>query len=317
MERQINVTEFILLGISSDPCLQIFLFLVLLIIYLVTLMGNMVIILVIRIDPELCNPMYFFLSCLSCLDIFYSSVTIPQMLQNLLSQEKTISAVGCFAQTFLIMFSGCTEGFMLSVMAHDRYVAICDPLHYVSIMSKRVRIQLVGGACTSFLHALINTLLLLNVNFCGPKEVSHFICELPYLLPLSCTETLANDVVLLSCVVTFGLMSFLPIMVSYVHIISTILRICSTEGRRKAFSTCSSHFIMVGLLYVSALVQYMKFSSTSSLVLDELLSIQYSILTPMLNPIIYSLKNMEVQKAVMKILVKLKFLKYATVRALH
>ncbi|XP_006271545.3 olfactory receptor 5V1-like [Alligator mississippiensis] len=203
-------------------------------------------------------------------------------------------------------------------MAYDRCAAICDPLCYASIMSKRVCRQLVGGAWTmSFLYALINTLLLLNVNFCGPKEVSHFICELPYLLPLSCTETLANDVVLLTSVVTFGLMSFLPIVISYIHIISTILRIHSSEGRRKAFSTCSSHLTMVGLLYVAALVQYMNFSATSSVLLDELFSIQYSILTPMLNPIIYSLKNMKLQKAVMKILVKFKFLKYGTIHDLH
>ncbi|XP_067391460.1 olfactory receptor 8S1-like [Emydura macquarii macquarii] len=302
MENQTMVTEFILLGLSNDPHLQIFLFLVFLVIYVITLLGNVMIILVISSDPQLHTPMYFFLFHLSFVDICYSSVTIPKMLQNFLAERKTISANGCFAQNFFFLLSGCTEGFMLSVMAYDRHAAICDPLHYVNIMNKRVCSQLVAGAWTmSILFALINTLFLLNVSFCGPNEVNHFSCELPLLLALSCTETFTNEVVLLMSVVIFGLSSFIPILVSYIHIISTILRIRSAEGRRKVFSTCSSHLTVVGLLYLTALCQYMKPRAASSVVLDELFSIQYSILTPMLNPIIYSLKNKEVKMALGKI----------------
>ncbi|KAM7150875.1 olfactory receptor 5BS1-like [Macrochelys suwanniensis] len=302
MESQNNVTEFILLGLSNDPQLKIFLFLVFLVIYLFTMLGNAGIMLAIRTDSQLNSPMYFFLFYLSFLDVFYSSVTIPKMLENFLSKRQTISVYGCFAQIFLIILLGCTEGFMLSVMAYDRHAAICDPLHYVNIMNKRVCHQLVAGAWTmSFFFAFVNTLFLLNVNFCGPNEVNHFSCELPSLLALSCTETFTNEVVLLISVVIFGLSSFIPILVSYIHIISTILRIHSAEGRRKVFSTCSSHLAVVCLLYLTALFQYMKPNAASSVILNELFSIQYSILTPMLNPIIYSLKNKDVKMALGKI----------------
>ncbi|XP_006038375.1 olfactory receptor 5V1-like [Alligator sinensis] len=305
MENQTTVTEFILLGLSSDPQLQILLFLVFLVIYLITLAGNAVIMLVIRIDSHLHTPMYFFLSHLSIVDLCYSSAIVPKMLVNLLAMHKTISANACFTQMFFIFLSGTGETFMLSIMAYDRYAAICKPLHYVRTMNKKMCRQLVGVAWTmSFIDSLVNTVLILKLHFCGSNEIMHFSCELPPLLMLSCTETFKNKITLVSSVLFIGVCTSLIMLVSYTHIISTILRIRSAEGRRKAFSTCSSHLIVVGLLYGTALFQYMKPSSISSVILDQVFSIQYSIVTPMLNPIIYSLKNKEVKTALGRIFKK-------------
>ncbi|XP_034646228.1 olfactory receptor 1009-like [Trachemys scripta elegans] len=310
MENQTTVTEFILLGLSSDPQMQIFLFLVFLVIYLITLGGNIVIMVVIRADSHLHTPMYSFLFHLSFVDICYSSVTVPNMLKNFLAEHKTISVIGCISQMFFILLSAATEAFILSAMAYDRYAAICDPLHYMDTMSTRMCVQLVSGAwAIGFFHALLNTVFALRLHFCGPNQISHFSCELPLLLQLSCTDTLTNQVVLLTSAVILGSSSFVFSLISYIHIISTILRIRSAEGRRKAFSTCSSHFIVVGLLYLTGFLQYTKPSSVSSVVLDEIFSIQYSVLTPMLNPIIYSLKNKEVKTALRKMLGKFKFLR--------
>ncbi|XP_053903848.1 olfactory receptor 1009-like [Malaclemys terrapin pileata] len=310
MENQTTVTEFIFLGLSSDPQMQIFLFLVFLVIYLITLGGNIVIMVVIRADCHLHTPMYSFLFHLSIVDICYSSVTVPNMLKNFLAERKTISVIGCIAQMFFILLSAATEAFILSAMAYDRYAAICDPLRYMDTMSTRICVQLVSGAwAIGFFHALLNTVFALKLHFCGPNQIHHFSCELPLLLQLSCTDTLTNQVVLLTSAVILGSSSFVFSLISYIHIISTILRIHSVEGRRKAFSTCSSHLIVVGLLYLTGFLQYTKPSSVSSVVLDEIFSIQYSVLTPMLNPIIYSLKNKEVKTALRKMLGKFKFLR--------
>ncbi|XP_053903899.1 olfactory receptor 5A1-like [Malaclemys terrapin pileata] len=310
MGNQTKVTEFIILGLSNDPQMQIFLFLMFLVVYLITLLANMVIMLVIRADPHLHTPMYFFLSHLSFVDICYSSAIVPNMLVHFLAEHKTISVNSCIAQTFFIFLPAVTEVFILSAMAYDRYAPICEPLRYMDTMSKGICVQLVSSAWViGFIDALINTVFALKLHFCGPNQISHFSCELPSLLHLSCTETLTNQVVLFTSVVILGSSSFLFTMISYIHIISTILRIHSAEGRHKAFSTCSSHLIVVGLLYLTAFFQYTKPSSVSSVVLDEMFSIQYSIMTPMLNPIIYSLKNKEVKTAVGKMLRKFKFLK--------
>ncbi|XP_065271784.1 olfactory receptor 5V1-like [Emys orbicularis] len=310
MKNQTTVTEFILLGLSSDPQMQLFLFLVFLVIYLITLGGNIVIMLVIRTDSHLHTPMYFFLFHLSFVDICYSSVTVPNMLINLLADHKTISVNGCITQMFFILLSAGAEVFILSAMAYDRYAAISDPLHYMERMSKGICVLLVSGTWTTgFFYALLNTVFTLKLHFCGYNQIHHFSCELPPLLHLSCTETFTSQVVLLTSIAIFGSSSFLFTLISYIHIISTILRIRSAEGRRKAFSTCSSHLIVVGLLYLTAFFQYTKPSSVSSVALDEIFSVQYCILTPMLNPIIYSLKNKEVKTAVGKMLGKIKFLK--------
>ncbi|XP_065271295.1 olfactory receptor 5G9-like [Emys orbicularis] len=309
MENQTTVTEFILLGLSSDPQMQIFLFLVSLVIYLITLAGNIVIMVVIRADSHLHIPMYFLLFHLSFVDICYSSATVPNTLMDLLAEHKTISVNGCITQMFFFFLLAVTEAFILSVMAYDRYAAICDTLRYMERMSTRICVQLVSGAwAIGFFHALLNTVFTFKLHFCGPSQISHFSCELPPLLQLSCTDTFTNQLVLLTSTVILGSSSFLFSLISYIHIISTILRIRFVEGRQKAFSTCSSHLIVVGLFYLTGFLQYTKPSSVSSVVLVEIFSIQYSILTPMLNPIIYSLKNKEVKTGLGKMLGKLKFL---------
>ncbi|XP_024071089.2 olfactory receptor 1009-like [Terrapene carolina triunguis] len=310
MGNRTNVTEFILLGLSSDPQIQIFFFLVFLVVYLATLLANMVIMLVVRADSHLHTPMYFFLFHLSFVDICYSSAIVPKMLVNFLAEHKTISVNGCLAQMFFIFLPAGAEIFILSAMAYDRYAAICNPLRYMETMSKGICVLLVSGAwAIGIIDALLNTVLALRLHFCGFNQIHHFSCELPPLLQLSCTDTFTNQVVLFTSVVILGSSSFLFTLISYIHIICTILRIRTAEGRHKTFSTCSSHLMVVGLLYLTAFFQYTKPSSVSSVALEEMVSIQYSILTPMLNPIIYSLKNKEVKTAVGKMLGKFKFLK--------
>ncbi|XP_030402372.1 olfactory receptor 5V1-like [Gopherus evgoodei] len=305
MENQTKVTEFILLGLSNDPQVQIFLFLMFLVIYLVTLVGNILIMLVIRADSHLHTPMYFFLFHLSFVDICYSSITVPTMLMNFLAKHKIISVNGCITQMFFFILLAGTEVFILSAMAYDRYAAICDPLYYMEMMSKEICVQLVSGAWTvGLLYALLNTVFTFKLHFCGPNQIRHFSCELPPLLQLSCTDTFTSQVVLLASAVILGAISFLLTLISYIHIISTILRMPSVQGKRKAFSTCSSHLIVVGLLYLAAFIQYTKSRSVSSVAVDEIVSIQYSILTPMLNPIIYTLKNEEVKTALRNLLGK-------------
>ncbi|XP_060636627.2 olfactory receptor 5AR1-like [Anolis sagrei] len=301
MENQTGRSEFIFLGLSSDPQLQIFFFVIFFTIYFITLSGNITIILVVKTDPSLYSPMYYFLSHLSFVDICYSTDIVPKMLANLLMKQKTISSTGCLTQMFFSLLLSVTEVFILSAMAYDRFTAVCHPLHYVVVMNKSICSCLVMGSWLMGLSfAVINTVPTFKVQFCDSHEIRHFSCELPPLLKLSCSDTFLNNTILYSSVVVFGLGSFLPTLVSYIHIISTILKIRSTEGRHKAFSTCSSHLTVVGLLYMTGMSQYMKPSSISSIVVDELFSVQYSILTPMLNPIIYSLKNKEVKRALGK-----------------
>ncbi|XP_015270336.1 PREDICTED: olfactory receptor 5V1-like [Gekko japonicus] len=302
MKNQTSVDEFILLGLSDDSTAQVFLFLIFLSIYLITLVGNMLIMVVIRTDPQLHTPMYFFLSNLSFLDICYSSVTVPKMLESLLVTKKTISLSGCIAQIFFFIFMVGTEVFLLSAMAYDRYAAICNPLRYSTVISYRVCIQMVVGAWVSgFLDSLVNTLFLIDLQFCGPNYINHFSCELPLLLQMSCTSTFANEMVVFTFSMTLGFAALLLIVASYVCIIGTIFNISSSEGRQKAFSTCASHLTVVLLFCGTAIIRYMRPTSGYSDTLDKLVSIQYSIITPMLNPIIYSLKNKEVKTAVRKL----------------
>ncbi|XP_061444919.1 olfactory receptor 8S1-like [Rhineura floridana] len=301
MENQTVITEFILLGLSRDPHLQVIFFFLFLVIFLVTLLGNSAIMLVTRTVTSLQNPMFFFLSHLAFVDICYSSVTVPRMLENIIGKQKTISLEGCIAQIFFIFQVSCAEVFILAAMAYDRYAAICDPLHYTTIMKKEICRYLVSGAwAMGFLCSLVNALPLLNLHFCKNNIMDNYSCELPSVLALSCTQTLTNYIVLLITALVFGFSPFLLTLISYVHIISTILKIRSAEGRRKAFSTCSSHLIVVGLFYIAAFIRYVKPNSKSLIYLDKVVSIQYSIITPMLNPIIYSLKNKDIKNALAK-----------------
>ncbi|XP_039174370.1 olfactory receptor 1052-like [Crotalus tigris] len=309
LENQTGITEFILLGLSNDQHIEDFFLFLFMIIFLVTILGNTTVILVVRTELCLQTPMFFFLSHLAFVDICYSSVTVPKMLRNFITKQKTISWEGCIAQIFFFIQTCCTELFILSGMGYDRYVAICDPLHYSKYLTKEICSKMVGGAwILGSLCAIGNVLPLLNLKFCSNNIIRHYNCELPSLLALSCAETLTNYIVLLIFVFMFGFSSFLFTLISYVNIISTILKIKLAEGRQKLFSTCSSHVIVVGLFYITAFVRYMKPSSESFINLDKVISIQYSILTPMLNPIIYSLKNKEINSSVKKLFGNCRFI---------
>ncbi|XP_058538297.1 olfactory receptor 8S1-like [Neofelis nebulosa] len=297
------ITEFILTGLSDDPHIQALLFVLFLGIYLLTMMGNLLLLLVIRTDSRLHTPMYFFLSNLSFLDLCFSSVTVPKLLKDLLSEKKTISVEGCLAQVFFVFITAGTEAFLLSVMAYDRYAAICHPLLYGQVMSSQLCVRLVLASWgLASLNAFVIVLLAINLDFCEAQTIHHYTCELPSLFPLSCSDISINIDILICSTLLHGLGTFLPIFFSYTRIVSTILRITSTSGRSKAFSTCSSHLIAVILFFGSGLIRYLRPTSGSSL--DLLSSLQYSAVTPLLNPLIYSLKNKEVKAAVRRTLGK-------------
>ncbi|XP_037703378.1 olfactory receptor 8S1-like [Choloepus didactylus] len=297
------ILEFLLLGLSDDPHVQALFFVLFLGIYIMTLMGNLLMLLVVRADSQLHTPMYFFLSHLSFLDFCFSSTTVPRLLENLLSERKTISVTGCLAQVFFVFESGGTEACLLSVMAYDRYVAICHPLLYGQMMSNQLCNRLVWVSWgLGFTDAFINILLAMKLDFCGDKTIPHYCCDLPSLFPLSCSDVSTNFIALLCSSMLHGIGTCFLIFYSYIPIVSTILSISSTTGRSKAFSTCSSHLIVVLLFYGSAFLRYLMPVSGSPL--ELIFSIQYSVLTPLMNPFIYSLKNNEVKAAVRRTLRK-------------
>uniref|UniRef100_A0A8C8Z1F6 Olfactory receptor n=1 Tax=Prolemur simus TaxID=1328070 RepID=A0A8C8Z1F6_PROSS len=294
MENDTALSEFVLLGLSTDPYIQTILFVLFLLIYLLTLMGNFLMLLVIRADSHLHTPMYFFLRQLSFLDLCHSSVTAPKMLENLLSESKTIFVESCFVQAFFVFVTGGTEACLLAVMAYDRYVAISSPLLYGQVMSNQLCVGLVWGSWgLGFVDALINILLAVNLDFCEGQTIPHFSCELSSLFPLSCSDTSANFTLLICSSVLHFFGTFMMIVFSYAQIVSTILSISSTSGRSKAFSTCVSHLTTVILFYGSGFISYLL--PTSGSPLEMIFSLQYSVITPMLNPLIYSLKNKEVK----------------------
>ncbi|XP_012874157.1 PREDICTED: olfactory receptor 8S1-like [Dipodomys ordii] len=292
-----SITEFIFTGLSDDPHIEALLFVLFLAIYLLTMTGNLMLLLVIKADSHLHSPMYFFLSNLSFIDLCFSSVTLPKLLEDFLSDKKTISVEGCLTQVFFVFFSSGTEACLLSVMAYDRYAAICHPLHYGQVMSSGLcmRLVLVSWGVAS-LNALIIVLLAVSLDFCEARTIHHYTCELPALFPLSCSDISVAVNILLGASLMHGLGTFIPIFFSYARIVSTILRISTTTGRSKAFSTCSSHLIAVTLFFGSGFLCYLM--PPSGGFLNLLFSLQYSAVTPMLNPLIYSLKNKEVKAAV-------------------
>ncbi|XP_065791147.1 olfactory receptor 8S1-like [Muntiacus reevesi] len=298
-----TIMEFILLGLSSDPRVQALLFVLFLLVYLLTLTGNMTMMLVIRADPHLHTPMYYFLSHLSLLDLCFSSVTVPKMLENLLSKRKTISVESCLAQVFFVLITAGTEAYLLSVMAYDRYVAICQPLLYGQVMSKQRYVLLVWGSWSlGILNTLINVPLTTKMDFCDTHIIPHYSCELPSLFLLSCSDVSTNLIVMFCSLIPHGLVTSLSILFSYACIVSTILSITSTAGRSRAFSTCSSHLTTVILSYGSGFLRY--FTPTSGSSLELVFSVLYSVVIPMLNPLIYSLRNKEVKAALQRTLGK-------------
>ncbi|XP_052496678.1 olfactory receptor 8S1-like [Budorcas taxicolor] len=298
-----TITEFILLGLSADPRVQILLLVLYMGIYLLTMMGNLILLLVIRADSHLHTSMYFFLSHLSFLDLCFSSVTLPKLLENLLSKKKTISKEGCLTQAFFVFDIGGTEIFLLSVMAYDRYAAICYPLLYSQVMSGQLCVRLVWASWgLGFLDAVFSIPLAMNLNFCENHIIPHYTCELPSLFPLSCSDISTNVTVLTGSTLLHGFGTFFLIFFSYTRIVSTILSISSTTGRSKAFSTCSSHLTAESFFYVSAFLRYLM--PTLGSPLELIFSIQYGIVTPLANPLIYSLKNKEVKTALRRTLGK-------------
>ncbi|XP_065271955.1 putative olfactory receptor 2B8 [Emys orbicularis] len=298
--NQSSLGEFILLGVSDRPQLELLLFVLILISYVMTLLGNTTIIVVSWLDPCLHTPMYFFLSNLSFLDLCYSTSLGPQMLVNFRSARKSISWAGCMAQVYISLSLGSTECLLLAVMAYDRYAAVCQPLRYTAIMSRRLCLQM---AVTTWLsgsgNALVKTLLTLRLPWCGRNQIDHFFCEVPALLKLACADTSTNMAELLASSVFFLLLPLGLILVSYGYIGTAVLRMHSAEGRRKVFNTCTSHLAVVSLLYGTASYMYLLHPSQDR---GKLVSLFYTMVTPMLNPLIYTLRNKEVHGALRRVL---------------
>uniref|UniRef100_A0A8B9RSJ9 Olfactory receptor n=1 Tax=Accipiter nisus TaxID=211598 RepID=A0A8B9RSJ9_9AVES len=290
-------SEFILLGFTNREDLQVTYFVLFLAIYVVTLIGNLGVIMLIRTDSCLHTPMYFFLSHLSLLDICYSSTIIPQTLLNFVV-EKVISFVRCATQLFSFATCATTECYVLAAMAYDRYMAICNPLLYSVVMSQRLCVGMLAGAyLAGVISSTIHTVSIFRLPFCRSKRINHFFCDGPPLLALSCSDTHVNEV-MVSAVVGFNVLSTTVfILVSYLSVLSTVLRIRSVAGRHKAFSTCASHLVSIALYYGSSLFMYLRPGSRPSLEHGELVSMCYTVLTPTLNPLIYSLRNKEVKEA--------------------
>nr|XP_003215074.1 PREDICTED: olfactory receptor 5V1 [Anolis carolinensis] len=303
MEKD-NVTsleDFYLTELSDLPEVRISLFVMILLIYLISLAGNGAILLAIVADDHLHTPMYFFLSNLSLLDILGPTVTVPKMLQIFLSENKRISFMGCMIQLFFLIDAVGTEIFLLAVMAYDRYVAICRPLHYTSIMSKQVCTKLTAWTwLLGFINSMVHTSLTFSLSFCGLNKINQYYCDLQPVMALSCSSTFVSELVRLLVASVIGCGAFLITLISYIYILSTILRMHSVEGRHKAFSTCGSHLTVVCLFYGATIATYARSNSSYSHKQDRIISLLYGVVTPMLNPMIYSLRNKEVKRALVK-----------------
>ncbi|KAL6085278.1 hypothetical protein STEG23_018284 [Scotinomys teguina] len=292
------VTEFILLGLTDDPVLRVILFTIILCIYLVTVSGNLSTILLIRVSSQLHHPMYLFLSHLASVDIGYSSSVTPNMLVNFLVEQNTISYLGCSIQLGSAAFFGTLECFLLAVMAYDRFVAICNPLLYSTKMSAQVCIQLVVGSYIGgFLNASCFMLSFVSFLFCGPNRINHFFCDFTPLVELSCSDVSVSAVVTSFSAGSVVVITVFVIVVSYIYILITILKMRSTESRHKAFSTCTSHLTAVTLFYGTVTFIYVIPKSSYSTDQNKVVSVFYMVVIPMLNPLIYSLRNNEIKGA--------------------
>ncbi|XP_006271548.1 olfactory receptor 10A4-like [Alligator mississippiensis] len=303
-----SVSYFVFLGFADYPELNSVLSVAFLLAYLITLAGNLLIIIITLADSALHTPMYFFLRNLSFLEICYTSVTIPKMLTSLFLDNKTISFIGCATQMYFLLFLGGTECYLLAMMAYDRYVAICHPLHYPVLMSSRVSMELAAASwITNFLVLMGHIAAIFTLPFCSSHEINHFFCDVPPVMELACGDTHGTEIAILLVALFFVLVPFVLILVSYAHIISTILKMPSAEGRYKAFSTCSSHLLAVIIFYGTACAAYLKPKSSHSANGDKIIALFYSVVTPMLNPIIYSLRNKDVKEALRRLSKKMCF----------
>ncbi|XP_045340344.1 olfactory receptor 10A3-like [Leopardus geoffroyi] len=301
-QNQSSVVEFILLGFSNFPELQEQLFGVFLVVYLGTLMGNAIIIVIISLEQSLHVPMYLFLQNLSVVDVSFSAVIMPEMLVVLSTEKTSISFVSCFAQMYFILLFGGTECFLLGAMAYDRFAAICQPLSYPMIMNKRVFVKLVMFSWVSgIMVATVQTTWVFSFPFCGPNEINHISCETPAVLELACADTFLFEIYALTGTILIVMVPFVLILLSYIRILFAILKMPSATGRQKAFSTCASHLTSVTLFYGTANMTYIQPKSGYSPEAKKVMSLAYSLLTPLLNPLIYSLRNSEMKRALMKL----------------
>ncbi|XP_028558768.2 olfactory receptor 10A7-like [Podarcis muralis] len=301
-QNQTTIAEFILLGFGDLNKLEFLLFLLFLVIYLVTMAGNLLIVLLVVTDRHLHTPMYFFLGNLSFLECCYSSTILPRILSSLLTGGKSISIKACFVQFYIFACLGGAECYFLSVMSYDRYLAVCNPLHYASLMNGRLCLQLAAVSWASgVLVSTSTTLSVSSLSFCGPNEIDHYLCDLsPVIKEISCSDTYVVEMTAFIFACAFTLPPFLLTLTSYIFIIVTILRIPSATGRQKAFSTCSSHLTVVALFYGTLMLVYMLPRSRDLRYVKKIFSLFYTVLTPMVNPLIYSLRNKEVKEAMWK-----------------
>uniref|UniRef100_A0A9L0IY56 Olfactory receptor n=1 Tax=Equus asinus TaxID=9793 RepID=A0A9L0IY56_EQUAS len=304
LENQSTTTEFLLLGLPNPPEQQDMFFALFLGMFLTTVLGNLLIILLIMLDARLHTPMYFFLCHLAFSDISLSSVTVPKMLINMQTQQQSISYVGCISQLYFFIVFGCLDNLLLGVMAYDRYVAICQPLHYTTVMRQELCVSLVAGSWfLSCAHALLHILLLVQLSFCADNTIPHFFCDFTALLKMSCSDIFLNELLIFT---EGGMLIILPltsILASYVSIGTTVLRVPSTKRLFKVFSTCGSHLFVV-CLYYGTLVG-LNFFSSSWASTDRIAAVMYAVVTPMLNPSIYSLRNKDIKSALGRFLRKI------------
>uniref|UniRef100_A0A8C3SW64 Olfactory receptor n=1 Tax=Chelydra serpentina TaxID=8475 RepID=A0A8C3SW64_CHESE len=294
--------EFILLGFGNVTELQPLLFLLFLVIFIVTVAGNILIVTLVVADRHLHTPMYFFLGNLSCLEICYTSTLLPRLLDSLLTGDRTISVKGCIVQMYFFGILTATESLLLVAMSYDRYLAIRNPLRYAALMNGRACCQLVAG---SWISSFIGYIFLFESTFCDSKEIDHFFCDISPVIKLSCGDTQTVELLTLIVSAIGTSVPCLLVLISYIHIIATILRIPSTTGRQKAFSTCSAHLIVVIVYYGTLITVYVVPTANSHKVLHKLFSVFYTVLTPMINPVIYSLRNKEVNESLRKAILKL------------
>ncbi|XP_052051583.1 olfactory receptor 1361-like [Apodemus sylvaticus] len=300
--NQSSVSEFLLLGLSRQPQQQQLLFLLFLIMYLATVLGNLLIILAISTDSHLHTPMYFFLSNLSFVDVCFSSTIVPKVLANHILTSQIISFPGCFTQLYFLFMFADMDNFLLAVMAYDRYVAICHPLHYTTKMTHHLCVWMVAGSWfTASLNALLYTLLMAQLSFCGDNIIHHFFCDVAPLLKLSCSDTHVHELLILTEGTVITVTPFVCILISYIHITCAVLRVSSPRGGWKAFSTCGSHLAVVCLFYGTIIAVYILPSSAHSPEKDTAATVLYTVVTPMLNPFIYSLRNRDLKGALRKL----------------
>ena len=293
-----QISGFLLLGLSNNPELQPLIFGLFLSMYLITVFGNLLLILAVSSDSHLHTPMYFFLANLSFVDICFTSTTVPKMLWNIQTQSKVITYADCITQMYFFILFASLDNFLLTVMAYDCFVAICHPLHYMVIMNPRFcGLLVLVSWILSVLHSLLHTSMVLRLSFCTEVEIPHFFCELNQMIQLACSDTFLNNMVMYFAAMLLGGASLAGILYSYSKIVSSILRISSAQGKYKAFSTCASHLSVVSLFYCTVLGVYLSSASPQSSHASAVASVMYTVVTPMLNPFIYSLRNRDIKRA--------------------